>query len=304
MMKGRGLAIVSHDIPVADPPLQLTHPDSSYVSFRIASTPYDQIIYDLYLFQDTYQLILDSGAEPQPPSPSPAPPDNNEGSTDGGSDNSSNNPPPPANDTPDSGASADEGDDEADNNDDTDDPDDEQNPDDDDEQNPDDDSDESGDDHGEKNKEKKNKDKKKNKGKKGDNDRSGQRVKDPAVLTVNLDHFFQNARPSLVVFGTYNNNSQPLEIIFVVTGKEKLTLQSTQGENILNPGQNLMEAVFDPEAWFAPISTADIESAQRQTYQGREVLFIHQEINSNLYETLLTQFESSARLTVRTPPAP
>jgi hypothetical protein len=322
LLAGQNVAAISHDIPREDGPFKLSRPDSSYVTFAMPVAPYDQIIYDLYLFQDTYELIPVVNAAPEVPSPSPAPGNNN------GGDNNGEQPgatPPPGDDNSggnegenpggdDQDDEEDEGqDNEGDNDNGSEDDDDDESDADDDGDDDDDDNDDGDDDEeGQKGKgkgKKKDKDNKDNKGKKGDkdddDDNHGDRLTGTSNAgTIDLDHFFQNAKPSLVVVGVYNNNAQPLPIIFVVTGKDKITLQTPGNESIVVTTQNLAEAVFDPELWFAPIATTDIESAQRQLYQGQEVLFIHKDVNSGLYEILLAQLESSARLTFQTAPAP
>ena len=350
---GQNFANVTHTVSAEEPPYRLGNADSSYVSFRLPASPYDQLVFDFYLFQDNYRLVFLERPVQETPAPTPG---NNGGTTDpgqgegnpndangdggegdpndgsgeedsGGSDgdNGGN----PGNDT-----DNDQGDEDSDDNgggksdDDDDDDDDDNGEEGDDDNNGDDDSgnehnDNSGDDKkDDKKKDDKKKGDKKNKGNgnKGDDDDDDDDDEDEddddddddrkssnlSNHAIDLGHFFQNAKPALVVFATYNNNSQPLKVIFAVTSLEKFTVHATQEgrENVVITIKNFGRTMFDPEQWFNVLSSADIESASRLTYQGQNVLFIHKEYNSNLYEALLSRLEASARIEFSAPPTP
>ena len=347
---GQNFANVTHTVSAEEPPYRLSNADSSYVSFRLPASPYDQLVFDFYLFQDNYKLVFLESPVQETPAPTPG---NNGGTTDpgqgegnpnhdndnggdggeadpndgageednGGSDGDNGGNPgndtgndPGDEDGDDGGGKSDDDDDDSDEGDDND-------------NNGDNDSDNEGNDNSgddkkkdDKKKDDKKKGDKKNKdnGNKGDDDDDDDDDEDDedddddrkssnlSNHAIDLGHFFQNAKPALVVFATYSNNNQPVKLIFAVTSLEKFTVHATQEgrENVVITMKNFGKTMFDPEQWFNALSSADIESASRLTYQGQNVLFIHKEYNSNLYETLLSRLQASARIQFSAPPAP
>lgn len=124
--------------------------------------------------------------------------------------------------------------------------------------------------------------------------------------TVDLDDFFQHAKPSLVVFATWAFNGENITIIFAVTDVKRITIRAMQHNRsqilIDDHGQGTVN--FDPERWFQSISSTDLQNASLQTYQGQPVMFIHRDINAPLFETLMTNLTSSTTFEVVTPSAP
>lgn len=122
---------------------------------------------------------------------------------------------------------------------------------------------------------------------------------------LDLDQFFRGARPGLVVMARYANNGQTINILFAVTDLEKLSVTARQNDGVaivLNK-QNLAEVSFDAATWFEGVTAGEIESARMQQYQGQQVLFIHRDFNSALYDRLLSRLDSSVYLAI-TPPLP
>ena len=129
-----------------------------------------------------------------------------------------------------------------------------------------------------------------------DDDRDDRKASTESTQTVDLDHFFQNAKPALVVFASYNNNGKNINIVFVVTGAEKIAIPVTQDENtgITLTARNTAFVTFDPERWFASVPPGVIESGAMQTYQGQQVLFIHRDFNTPLFDVLYSRLVQSA----------
>jgi len=113
---------------------------------------------------------------------------------------------------------------------------------------------------------------------------------------VDLDDFFRNAKPSIVVFGVYQHPSGAVDLIVAVTGIEKLVVSSATGPIQLSANNSAIIS-FDPGRWFESITPGDIEAATIQTYQNRSVLFVHPGFNQSLYEKLVSQLEASAAVT-------
>lgn len=145
-----------------------------------------------------------------------------------------------------------------------------------------------------------------NKGKGDKDDKTNDKKPGPGGRTavdgevVDLDGFFQNARPALVVFATYTSDNSTVRLIFTVTDISKLSLPAQQddGSRILLGPDNTAKITFDANQWFDSIKPADIEAGSLQMYQGQEVLFIHKDYNTTLYEAIASRLESSAKLTV------
>ena len=116
---------------------------------------------------------------------------------------------------------------------------------------------------------------------------------------MNLDHFFQHAKPALVVTGTCEINGRLINIIFAASGLEKLSVVARQNDSftIHLDSHNTAAITFDPAIWFEGVTPADIEGAQTQTYQQLEVIFIHRDFNRHLYDLLVPRLEPSADLT-------
>lgn len=302
---GKILANVTHPVPAEEAPYLLSESDTSHVSFRLPTSPYDQLDFNFFLFQDNYQLVFHQTPMPETPTP---PAGDNGGTTDPGNGNDGQDD-GGGNDDPSDGADEGEGDgngsggDDGGADDDGDGDDGDNDNGDDDEGDTDGDSDDNG---GGKKDKKKNKDDNKDKGKGNDDDDDDDDDRTFGNTAVDLDHFFQNAKPSLVVFGTLNNNGVTTKLIFVVTNHEKFSLRATQNDNhnIVLTEKHSATISFDPEQWFSAISTSDIESASKQIYQGQAVVFIHRDFNSNLHAALLSKLEASAQMTFSAPVIP
>src|SRR5690606_9697715 len=112
----------------------------------------------------------------------------------------------------------------------------------------------------------------------GDDDDGG-RVSRHAA---DLQHFFQNARPGLVVIATYTAQDKAITVILAVTEPVKFTVRRTgNAQPITLQARNTAEVTFDPAHWFAGLAPEAIENAPTQTFQGQNVLFIHKDHNSD-----------------------
>jgi hypothetical protein len=334
-LSGKNITSLTHPIPADEPPYNLTQADSSQVDFSVSSRAYDELDLHLFPFTDTYQLLyLGEPVENPPPIEEPeeeqgASDDENEdeeqgadednaGGEDGGNNQGGHN-------GEDTGDNDNSGDDEE-----NDDGDDNDGDSEDESGDKDDDDDDSKDDKknkGDKGKDKDNKDKNKGKGDHkhddddddrdddGDDDDDGDRDNDDdddgddrksrngSNSAVDLDHFFQNARPGLVVFGIYENNGKVINVILVVTDLEKLTIRGKQDDNfsITLAENNTAQLSFDPAYWFQSLTAQDIEGGTIQVYQQQKVLFIHPDHNTGLYQALVSRLEGSADLQISNP---
>ena len=316
---GKNVASVTHTIPAEEPPYQLNSRDSANLVLKLPTTAYEQLDFDVFLYRDNYQLVLQSPQQQPPvqggnggaPDPIAETPDGDSGGDD--EDGSSGNEDPQGDtdqdtDTDDDGANDEEtsGDDDNDGEDGGDNDngnegnkgndnknDNKNDKDKDDNKNNDDNKGDGDDDENEEDEE-------------DDDDDGDDRQAGNENGIIDLQHFFQNAKPALVIFGTYNYNNQPLKVIFAVTSLEKITVRATQDDNfnVILTLRNFADISFDPEAMFSSISSTDIESASAQTYQGQQVLFIHKDHNASLYERLLSQLEASTTIEFLAPTAP
>lgn len=118
-----------------------------------------------------------------------------------------------------------------------------------------------------------------------------------------LDQFFRNATPGLVVMARYENNGRIINIVFAATNVPTISLTARQNDSftLLLSKQNRAEISFDAGQWFQEVTPTDIESGKTQLYQGQEVLFIHRDFNSTLYEKLIARLPASAYLNVEPP---
>jgi hypothetical protein len=325
----------SHFIPSEEPPYQLSRSDSSQADFNLTARAYDQLDFQLFLLMDSYELIVNEATEevPEPVEDTDDGDDaenddedtDQEEDSDGDQDDTEDeddNPDDDGEDDNDDDNDQDEGDDdddgnEGEDNDDEGDNDDGEDGDDGEDDGDIDDKDDKNKDDKEKNKDK---DKKDNKGhdhdkdhhdkdhhdkhdhdKNDDDDRDdddGRASENKTGQTADLDHFFQNAKPGMVVVGAYESNGKVINIIFIASGIEKLSLRAKQNDafNIVLSDQNFAEITFNPEYWFETITPDQIESAQMLTYQQQTVLFIHRAFNSDLFQALVPRIEGSAEL--------
>ena len=318
---GKNLPDAALAIPAEEPPFRLIETDSSHITFTLPSRGYDVMDLHLFLFADQYELVFSQRPEDNIPDPV----GNNDGTSDGGEgdqddDNSDNG----ANDDDDGdtdggdndnqpnedGTSGGDGDDDDDDtgqedNGDGDDRDDDDEGDDDDDNDGNDRSngnDEKKDDEN-KNKQndgKKNGDKKGNKGKENkDKDDDGKDQRSSNITdkqAVDLDHFFQNAKPGIVIFGTWERNGQQVNVVFVVTDPTRISVRAMQdnGSRIVLEDQNASVVSFDPEQWVGNLTENELRDAVLQLYQGQPVLFIHKDFNSVLFEKLSSRLAQSA----------
>jgi hypothetical protein len=338
-LNGKNNTSLTHPIPAEEPPYNLTHADSGEVDFTVSSRAYDQLHVHLFPFTDAYELVYLGGTVENPP-PADEPEEepggddgNDEDKQQGGDDNAGGE---DDNDNEDgdsndgaggNSAGGDDGEEPGgdDSDDDSNDDSDDGSGDKDDE---DDDSKDDKKDKGDKDKDKDNKDKNKDKDKDNkdrddkkhddddddrddddgdhdeddDNDGDGNDRKsgNGNNSQVDLDHFFRNAKPGLVVFGTYEHNGKVITLIIVVTDHEKLTIRGRQDDNfsIMLAENNTAQLSFDPAYWFQSLTPQDIEGATIQVYQQQNVLFIHPDHNTALYQALVSRLEGSADLQI------
>jgi hypothetical protein len=255
-----------------EPPYQLNDSSARDVSMRLAPAMYDQLVFNLVLLRDDYQLVVNSPPAANAPDPSDdqsgqgSPADNdasgsgsndNAGTSDGGEDDGTNAGDDGQNSPTDGG--------------DTDRP-------------------------GHKHKGKHDKDDK-------DHGHKGHRMSDnESSGPLDLDDFFHNAKPAMFVTGTYENNGKTIRLIFAGSDIGILSVPARQGDSptVIVGNQSVGDITFDAEHWFSSLSPANIESGTTQIYQGQPVLFIHPRFNSALYEAVMPHIQESADLNFRT----
>lgn len=136
-----------------------------------------------------------------------------------------------------------------------------------------------------------------------DDEKDDGRARSEVDGTVDLDHFFQNAKPSLVVFATWNVNGENINIVFAVTDAERITIRATQngGQRVMLADHGTATVTFDPEDWFQSVSATDLQNASRQAYQGQSVVFIHHDHNTALFDLLYSSLIESTTLEFTVP---
>lgn len=310
----------TYPISLEDPPYRLTQGDTAQISLTLPTPVYDKMDLHLLLLQTEYQLIVHQKTTGETPPPI----DNDNGQPTGGeTDPTGGNGNDSATGGEEDGNGGDQDDEESDDRDD--DQDEDSGDRDDDEQ--DEAKDDDDDDHGKNNDDgdKKNK-KDKDKDDDGDRDDNDDRDEDEdkddddkdkddddgdddrragnnVTGTVDLDHFFQHAKPSLVVFATWTFNGQNINVVLAVTEEERITIRATQNDEprimVNEHGRGTVN--FNPERWFESISTADLQNASVQDYQGQPVMFIHKDVNTPLFEILLNNIKSSTAFDIDKP---
>lgn len=311
---------ILYDINADEPPYQLAHADSNHLEFTLPVFAYEQLDFHLFLYGDDYPLAFTTSAAGEAPTPTqeentpdPTESDDNKGEDQGDQDDSRDNPDDKPVDDPDNNGDGDPDDDDDDQKDE-----DDKKHDDKKDSDP---KDKKGDKKGKDNDSKKDKDDKKNdkdkdktkdkdKGKGKNDDKKGDKKNDkkpgPDGRTavdseiVDLDGFFRNARPALVVFATYEGDNSTIQLILAATDVEKLSLHARQndGTQVLLGPNNAANVTFNPNQWFDSLTPSDIEAGSLQLYQGKEVLFIHKDYNTTLYEAIVSRLEPSTDLTI------
>ena len=289
---GKQNTAVIHSIPSEEPPYRLTVPDSSQLRFSLNSIHYDALDFHLFLAADNYQLILKDNVEESAPVPRQTDDgetgnsDDDDGQYNGGNQNENDG---DADDDESDDDSGEENDEDGDDGNDT-----EHDGDDDDHDR---DKDNKKNNKGDKDK---NKNENKNKGKNKGHDKNGGKIAGSTSQSVDLDDFFQNAKPGMVVLATYMNNGKIINIVFVGSGIGELTIRAKQNDSfaISLSEQNSAEITFDPAHWFDSLTPALIESADIQIYQQQNIVLIHENFNSTLYKEISSRIEGSATLTI------
>ena len=313
---GKNLPNTTLSIPADEPPFRLVESDSSHIRYTLPARQYDVMDLSLFLFADQYELVLAGRPEEHIPEPvgsnvggagggqeSPSDgslPDDDDSDTDSGNntgDESDENGTSGNGDHDDDDDGSDEDKNENENTEDDDQEDDDRN--DDDQEDDGDDRDEEEDDD-DKKKDNDEKDKK-NKDKDDDDDddddgKDDRRSSSASIATVDLDHFFQNAKPGMVVFGTLEYSTQKINVIFVVTDPAEISVRAMQGSGsrIVLEQQNASVVRFDAEQWVEGLTEKDFEDAVLQLYKGQAVLFIHKDFNGALFEKLFSRLTPSA----------
>jgi hypothetical protein len=302
---GKSKTDVIHSIHPDEPPYRLSMTDTAQVRFTLNSMHYDELDFHLFLLQDPYELILKDGVVTEVPAPGQT--DDHDGVSDGDGNQEEENDEADDDSDQENGEIEDGGNDQHDGGGQAEDDKDDEGDDDDGNDKGDggDDGDDGDDDNNGKGKGKqkgKNKNGEKDKGK-GDDDedddgrKSGESNRQ---VIIDLDDFFQHARPGMVVMATYENNGKTIYIIFVASEIEKFTVRAKQNDSfaISLSEESSAEISFDPAHWFSGLTPAQIESADIQIYQQQNLLLIHKDFNTALYEEIASRIGGSAYLSI------
>ena len=66
-MRGENITDATHPIPSEEPPFKLSMADSSQVNFPLNAKAYEYLDFHLFLYQDTYQLVIRNQGTTPPP---------------------------------------------------------------------------------------------------------------------------------------------------------------------------------------------------------------------------------------------
>lgn len=118
------------------------------------------------------------------------------------------------------------------------------------------------------------------------------------ISAPDLQHFFQNARPGLIAIARYSEGGESVTMIFAVTKPLRFTAEQEESKTpFVLQTRSSARITLNPEKWFSDISDEVIKASQTQTFQDQEVLFIHHDYNTELYEKLLSRIQGSASVT-------
>lgn len=145
----------------------------------------------------------------------------------------------------------------------------------------------------------KDKDKKddKKKGKKGN---SGGRTNDLQASTVDLEHFFEHAKPALFASLIYTTPAKKIHVIVALDNFALMDFQNTQRLSITDLYGNKAKATIDVASWFSNITNNDLENSVLINYGGESVLLIHRQFNANLFLKITERFSKSFALAIST----
>lgn len=108
------------------------------------------------------------------------------------------------------------------------------------------------------------------------------------------DDFQNNAKPALLVTGLYESRGASIPFILAVSEITPLQTIATQnGDPTVEIGlENLAEIKMNPAVWFEEITPQLMDDADRIQSGNRQMIFIHQDFNSDLYEKILLKLET------------
>ncbi len=142
----------------------------------------------------------------------------------------------------------------------------------------------------------KDKDKSKGDDKKG---KKGGRNAGEKLTTIDLAGFFANAKPSIYASLLYTNGSKQFRVLVSVDDFSQFTFKAPGASYTLgNMYGNTATGLLNVNHWFDNISTAELEAGVITNFQGQNILLIHRQINSKLYERIKSKLQTSASLEV------
>jgi hypothetical protein len=119
--------------------------------------------------------------------------------------------------------------------------------------------------------------------------------------TVDFADFLQNANPSLLFAGKFNNRGASTKVYVSLNIGDRIKAQATQTSTsaVALSKENRAKFSFDPAYILQDLTTADLEGAITFDYLGNPTILIHQDFNADLYELILERmFEDQQSLKV------
>lgn len=133
-----------------------------------------------------------------------------------------------------------------------------------------------------------------------DDDDDDGRLKASRGKTVNLSDFISNAKPSLLLLGTYQKGDSVIQVI-VALDLEPTQLSPTPAAPMIVRTSDMLfaTATVQPGKWFEAVPSADLNKCALISFRGQTVLLIHKDFNSSIHEILIRQVQPSADVQFR-----
>lgn len=118
--------------------------------------------------------------------------------------------------------------------------------------------------------------------------------------SVDFGSFLQNAKPSMMFNGTFNNRGQSTTVYVALNIPDRLRIDATQlGSTLVALGrENRARFVIDPSYLLQGITIQTLESADSFDYNGEKIILIHERFNVDIYEDIFDRLLDSSAIRV------
>lgn len=119
-----------------------------------------------------------------------------------------------------------------------------------------------------------------------------------------IEDYIDDVRPCILVKAIYHRNDIFYNVIFAFNDPVMIKIRARNSEggtevSLSKDRLNEGVIVLDPSYWFSAVSPSMLESAFPGTIDEEKYIFLHKEVNFQLFTTIYNRFEESAVMFIK-----